>query len=261
MVAPTPVGTPTQAIDSTGAATTITVDKPAGLTDGEVLVVNVTMQSSVSQTVTSWTMPAGFVQAADNDANAFGTHAALFVKPISDAASEPASYTFTMNGTAGQLGDMTAICARWQDADTSNPIEATSIAVNSNSSIITCPSVTTTAPDATYIGGGAQQRSGSISSSDLTMVGSVSSANDVLGNRSTGFMGYVTVPTAGETGTKAFTSSASRDYTALSFALRAAGGSPPPPPPTETSHYRTSTGTWVDASAPAFRSTSDSWVS
>lgn len=85
---PTFVGTPVMVGASSG--TDITITKPAGLADGHMLLAGVRAQGTVA---TAITMPAGWTRAGAPNGAADRAQG-FFYKVVTDAASEPASYTF-----------------------------------------------------------------------------------------------------------------------------------------------------------------------
>ena len=225
-------GTPVTAIDSTGAADTISLTKPAGLADGDVLVAVITLETDASNTIDSWTLDTGWVQitAASSDAHAGNEELGCFYKVVTNAAGEAASYSFTMNGTGNQAGDIAAILVAATGVDTTTPVDATASGIlAAEASTIPFPGLTTTTDSAHYVGAGAQNRSASITyDGAMTKIASVASANGSIGARITAMIGFLEVASAGVVAAQSATSNQTRDYISGSFALKPAGGGSSP---------------------------------
>lgn len=106
--------------------TTPSIDKPASLSNGQVLVLLVTVAVNTGTIST----PSGFLAASGlaQRGSGTGSRSQFFAKQISDAASEPSSYSASYSNAGGcaltlyQIGNVA----------TSSPIEANSAAVNTS---------------------------------------------------------------------------------------------------------------------------------
>jgi len=98
--------------NTSAGATTLAVNKPSNLTNGDVLFISVYSQYG-NGTVTS--APSGFSVAFSWSVRGGG----LYYKVITNAASEPSSYSFTFSGS----GRICLIATRGIGLDTTNPID------------------------------------------------------------------------------------------------------------------------------------------
>ena len=104
--------------------TGITVDKPTGLVDGDVLVAFISAGDDPGGafTCSGWTNPSGYSGAADyqttpgNDGSS-----AVLIKVITDAASEPSTYTF-VNTNSSSI-NIAGFIAAFSGVDNSSPID------------------------------------------------------------------------------------------------------------------------------------------
>jgi hypothetical protein len=119
----------------------IVVERPDGVTAGDVLIANVTFNGGTQvATVTppsNWTL----IQRTDNGID---TGVASYWKAA--GGSEPSTYTWTIEKQTRAIGGIT----RYSGVDTTNPIEATSSAVDRGTTA-TAPSVTTTSSNARVV--------------------------------------------------------------------------------------------------------------
>jgi len=92
---------------ATNYGSSITIDKPAGMQDGDLLVAHV----SVSYSGATVTPPDGWVKEVEGGEE--GQSISLFYKKITNAAGEPADYTFTPGGTRRICGAI--FCLRGQN--------------------------------------------------------------------------------------------------------------------------------------------------
>lgn len=223
-------GTPTTAIDSTGATQSLTVPAPT-LADGDVLLAFISAQKGASLTQ-NWTLPVGFVRIVGNDTATTNEQIAAFYKVITDATAEPADYTFTHDSSGG---DMCGILVPAQGVDLTTPIDAVpnpEYINTSTNAAIPFPDLTTVTNGAHYLAAAHQQRSTAITlNGDLTSLGIISSENETVGGRGTLIAGYVEVETAGAVTGQGATSNQARDSASVAFALRPAtpgqgGGDP-----------------------------------
>ncbi len=134
---------------STAAVTGVTVNVPAGLADGDVLVTQITADNG--PTVTP---PAGWSNVLPSAYLGMGGGARVFVYShvVTSAAAEPASYTWQLSSAQKWNAGMSA----FRGANTTTPFDtAATVASDSTYSAakLTVPEVTTTTPGAMVIGG------------------------------------------------------------------------------------------------------------
>jgi PKD repeat protein len=133
---------------STTAATSVTVNRPAGVATGDVLIAHINVNNAAALT----SAPAGWAPVVDPlSINARATVFAYY-KVVSDAAAEPASYTWPMSAAETWNAGMTA----YRGVDTETPFD-TAAATASNpvtaATSLTVPGVTTTTEGAMVVGG------------------------------------------------------------------------------------------------------------
>jgi hypothetical protein len=125
---------------ATGAfVSSLDVAKPAGLADRDVIVAFV-MCDSTTATITA---PTGFSLVRSTTVSGLAHH--VYVKPIPDAASEPAAYTWGASASIDWHVGMLA----YSGVNLDTPVDVEGVqTVTTGSTTITAPSVTTTAADA-----------------------------------------------------------------------------------------------------------------
>lgn len=116
--------------------TTVTIPKPTGVANGDLLIAHIDGRGTATITCTP---PAGWTQSMSPQARSTSGREFIYHKVISDAGSEPSDYTFTISTSSTHIGDITCI----QNADTSDPINATASGTQSGQSSCQCPSITT----------------------------------------------------------------------------------------------------------------------
>jgi hypothetical protein len=126
----TVAGTPTVA-GATGPVNTITINKPTGVADGDVLVAVLRSSSSGATaefSLTGWTKAAPTTFTASDAASRLH---GIYYKVIPSAASEIAtSYTFTFVGTTGRTTGQIFIA---RGVDNANPVQVASSAYDAAS--------------------------------------------------------------------------------------------------------------------------------
>ncbi|MDQ3870892.1 MAG: hypothetical protein M3301_04655, partial [Chloroflexota bacterium] len=110
------------------------ISKPTGVVAGDVLVAQV-----VNRGTGAITPPSGWTSVRDSVQST--THMTTFSRVA--GAAEPLNYTFTSGNAYGKVGGISA----WSGIDTTNPIDVSSGASGTGTSV-TAPSVTTTKPSA-----------------------------------------------------------------------------------------------------------------
>ncbi len=137
--------------NAVNAATSITIAKPAGTAQGDLLLAIVSHQAGKARNMTP---PSGWTAVPNGDyseANNTRIHAWYHVA----GGSEPSSYTFTLTGGSGE--DTTGGILDITGAKTSAPINASLGQVNSanSSTSVQAPSITTTVPNTLLVFAGA----------------------------------------------------------------------------------------------------------
>jgi len=116
----------------------LTISKPAGLANGDVMLASITVASTASATApTGWTLIGTSLTSGSMRQTIYWRVA---------AASEPASYTWNFTGNQNAVGGIVA----YSGAATTGPI--ISGQANSSSTSITAPTVTTTADNSLVVG-------------------------------------------------------------------------------------------------------------
>lgn len=137
--------------DSSTAAPsqTITINKPTGVADGDLLDLLVAgmEDDQVSRALTSVTAPSGFTLVSEKAAFNASTNrrAWRYRKVITNSGSEPSTYSLTVNySTTGAL-NMAGILVRYSGVDTSTPVDvAGTFDGETSSTTMTVTGVTTT---------------------------------------------------------------------------------------------------------------------
>ncbi|MCU1472277.1 PKD domain-containing protein [Amnibacterium sp.] len=203
-------GASSKATGST-AATAVTITKPTGLVDGDVLVANINADANPSITAPSgWTAVTGALTDS--------TFARVFsyYKVVTTASSEPSSYTFTLSAAEKWNGGITDFhgvdTATVWDTAAATKVSTTSV------STLAVPSVTTVTPGAMLVGGDGVNST----TATLTAPSGWTEAWEGDAGQDVDF-GYKALPTAGATGTSTFTHSTSVSGAAWARALKPAG--------------------------------------
>jgi hypothetical protein len=189
-------GTPTSNANfSFGNATTVT--KPAGLADGELVVA--TISSNKTGTMTG---PAGFT-AGPSTASGGSSKVWTYYKVVTNAASEPASYSFTWTGATAQS---VAWATRVTGANTTTPVETTTATGGGSSTTATVASATTSGPNRLLLAALAVDTTVTVTSASFSPLSSTAAGNW------TGAFGVIVQPTTGATGAQTFTLSSSHSW-------------------------------------------------
>jgi myo-inositol-hexaphosphate 3-phosphohydrolase len=197
----------TSSIANTTATRLLSIPKPAGSGVGDVLVACLALDGTG---VASSGVPAGWTLIAAvpgvTNPKVFGYYHVV-------GASEPATYTWSLSGTVKNGGGI----ARYSGVDVAQPLDAgptTSSAASGTSAVL--PAVTTSAPNAMIVG--CVGINSSAAGTRITSPGGMNEAWDVGGKRHELADGVV--PSAGSTGTRTWTISASRAWAGWLVALR-----------------------------------------
>lgn len=149
-----PLSTVTFRSSSTATAknvTSLSVPKPAGVVQGDVLIARIANRNHVEAVISP---PAGWtVLRSDQSASAVKSWVLWKVA----TGAEPASYAFGFDVSAYVAGSIVA----FSGADPVNPIDAVSGQKNGNSATLAAPAVTTTAADGVAVWFGTQVWAGS----------------------------------------------------------------------------------------------------
>jgi len=122
-------------------STTLTINRPAGVIAGDVMVAGIGIRGAPSITA-----PAGWSLVRTDAAGTYTTQA-IYDRVVT--ASEPASYTWSFSGSVPAAGGI----SDYQGVNTANPVNASAGAgTNSNTLSIVAPSLTTTVPAAQVVG-------------------------------------------------------------------------------------------------------------
>lgn len=122
MAVPTQVGSVTTFASAT-SGNTITLSKPSGLQNGDMLLAFLRANGTTSTndfSLTGWTRRGAAFFASDPAGRVIG----IFAKPITDAANEPATYTFTKSVSEGRRSGAMAI---FRGVDLSDPFVGQSV--------------------------------------------------------------------------------------------------------------------------------------
>lgn len=194
-------------------ATSFVIDKPAGVVDGDFLLLAVSIQAS--QTVTT---PSGWTlyQTSESGTNASNIRDYLYYK---FASSEPSSYTITL-GFSFYAASITA----WTGVDTTTPLEANFINDGSSTSVI-AGGVTTLGADRVglFVFG---QNKFPAGASNLTTPSGTTSRAATDDTNMAHLLVSIPKATAGSTGDKISTSDKNEAWATISISMvPAAGGS------------------------------------
>ncbi|MCD6725894.1 MAG: Ig-like domain-containing protein, partial [Solirubrobacteraceae bacterium] len=217
---PPPTGNPTVRSTSSATAnhpaTSLTIPAPQGSVAGDLLLAVVSHQGG---SIRNMTPPTGWTAVPRTDFYET-TNARIHAWYRIAGAAEPASYKFTLTGGSGMAiaGGVAAIVG----ADPLAPVDASGGQVTgSQSSLLTAPSITTTAPNALLVYGGAVNQpltfvepSGMAEQWDVRTSGQYNIATEVA---------VAGLPSVGATGTRSALLSAKSKGVAILLAIRADG--------------------------------------
>lgn len=216
-----------------GGAGSCAVSVPAGVVDGDVLIVFLGNDSGTAGTLgglTGWTLVRD-----DNDGGGVTLRLASYRRV---ASSEPASYTFTCTGALPLGGVMTA----WSGVDTTTPTDGSNGTVVSGSAgtTISAPSVTTATANGALLCAYMLDNGGANMTSAVTITlpggltdqgGMAPSGTGVVKLRA----GSKSLGAAGATGAQGATNTSEPARAGQQVALRAAAGAATSLPPTRQS--------------------------
>lgn len=177
------------------SSSSVTVNKPSGIVNTDVMIAVVAYASGTLTTPSSWT----------NIFTTVGTNGTVAAYYKVAGGSEPADYTWSIN-TSGSLSVATV---GFYNVNTSTPINISgSQANNTASTTMTAPSVTTTIPETMllYLGGIADPSGGSTT---VLPPGGMTEDSDAGAGTVTTYIAEEIVSSTGATGSRAATISAS----------------------------------------------------
>lgn len=182
------VGTPT--IGESASATSLACNVPAGVTAGELLVAHVTHSKATAVPAqTGWTTGLSLASAASQ---------AVFYRWAT--ASEPASYTFSVN--AGGADRCTATIMRLSGLDSTTPLDVTPVGATATGTSLTHPGVTTVTGDALILWSASRANA-----SNTTTINGPAEVTKLLESTGTGRRHVLfseARPSAGATGSRLF---------------------------------------------------------
>jgi PKD repeat protein len=205
-------GSSTKATASS-ASTSVTLTRPSGLLDGDVLVANIDADANPTMSA----VPAGWT--AVTGALTDTTYARVFsyYHVVAGAAAEPSSYVFRLSAAERWGGGITA----FHGVDGTTPFDtgaATKVITSSATSIVV-PAVTTSTPGAMLVGGvGVNSLT-----TTLTPPSGWTEAWEADGGQDAD-LAYRAMPVAGATGTSAWTPSVGNSGAGWVRALKPAAG-------------------------------------
>lgn len=217
--------------DGSVAASThsVTLNKPTGLATGDCLVVTISGREDdgTGRPLSSEVSFTGFTLVTENAAysSAVVSRKWVFKKVVSDATSEPASYTFTATGNGTNKINLAGIAAAFSGVDTSNSVDASStFDGETTSTTLTFNSVTTsTANTMLVMCGVARRGTPTATFNDGTEIAESAQAGTAgLGGGTTVYMGYLAQAGSGASGDKTATLTESRENDGLIVALKEA---------------------------------------
>ena len=207
-------GTPTSNDNNDFNTTTITVDKPSGVVDGDLMLTFLWSPDDGTNSVTTlsgWTLigSQGDVSSANMMINAFFKVA---------GGSEPADYTWTQANTV-RFG---AVCVKLTGADTADVLDVVTFGADTGfDTDVVCPSVTATDDDGLLV-----TMHGATGGRPYSPPGGHTELFDVYPDFGSdggicGAIGYETLSSSGATGTRTWTRSGSDRDVVGSFIINA----------------------------------------
>lgn len=207
--------------NSTTGGTSLTVNKPSSVVDGDVMVAAITIASN---TITV-TAPSGWTLRNTQTQGSASVSKLLTYYKV--ASSEGANYTWSFSGSIAAVGGIVA----FSGVDTASPIDVYGGQTTASSTSHATPSITTTVANTMLVSihEFASSRNWTPPTGMTEVIDQYSASSAGSGGVSLE-MNYVTQVTAGATGTKTATASSNADRGAtFILALK-----PPPQPPTIT---------------------------
>jgi hypothetical protein len=204
--------------NNASGATSLTINAPAGITNGDVLVAQVTVRGAT----TTITPPSGWsLIRRDNTTGSMGV--ALYYKVV--AGTQSTSFGWTFNSQRQASGGIAA----YAGVDNATPIDASSGRYNDSTATITASSVTATVPNDRLVFFASVTTNASVTfPSGMTRQWNVSTSD------TTSAMADQPLSSAGATGDRVATSGVNNSNIAQLVALKPAATGNPTPTPTFT---------------------------
>lgn len=130
---------------ASGGTAPAVVAKPANLVDGDLLLVSLHYQNNDATSTRAVTPPSGWTYLGPTLAPAPQRPGGLYVKPITNAAGEPSTYTFAHDAAGGSTQRWAITCSRVTGADLTDPtgsVGAFNTTPLSNTASLVLPTVT-----------------------------------------------------------------------------------------------------------------------
>ena len=192
---------------NTTATTSVTIAKPSGTVAGDMLV---SCLASNGTKVSSTGVPAGWTQIA---AVLQGTSTRAFGYYKVAGASEPASYTWTLNASVANSGGI----ARYSGVSATTPVDGTPQSASGTAATSgTVPGITTSAANAMLVG--CMSIDSSSASVTITPPTGMAQAWNLAGKRHA--VADAAQPVVGPSGAKTWTFSGAREWAGWMIALR-----------------------------------------
>jgi PKD repeat protein len=172
----------------------VTITKPAGVANGDVLIAQVTADGAPSVSAA----PAGWTTVVSPMSISSGARVFVYSHVVTNAGAEPASYTWTLSA-AQKWG---AVLSGFHGVDTTTPFDtaaATKVDTTYGATSLAVPSVTTATAGAMLVGGAGLDSS----STAVAPPGAWTETGESSGVQ-TAELAYQARPTAGATGTSTF---------------------------------------------------------
>lgn len=191
-------------------ATGITINKPTGVANGDVLVATISQSTQLTETLTK---PDGWVVVIEDAYDYEYVTCHVFYKVITNSAGEPSSYTWS-GGSADWAGGI----ARYSGVSNTNPSDVSPSSNTGNASPATALGITTITDNAMLVWAISQKNV-----SSFTPPSGFSERYDRYVNSTLNEMADIAQATKGASGNKTATCSA-QSWVAILWALRPAGG-------------------------------------
>ena len=206
-----------------GGSASITVNKPSGTAQNQVMIAIIGVRGGSGVTVTS---PAGWTQLGTNNSTT-DLRSSVFYKV--SGASEGADYTFTLSTSQKAAG----VISTYSGVDTSSPIDVHGVDVQPSSTIVFTGAVTTSIGRTRLVMLGSKARAATFSATDGMLRGqSASTGGIATSNVSVGIEDYPYEDT-GYTGIQGIAAGGQSAAT-IGYNVALKPGSPAPPDPTLT---------------------------
>jgi hypothetical protein len=206
---------------STVSGSSMTINRPAGVAQDDILIAQITVKGT--QTITP---PSGASAWTLIDSSTSGTGGneitqAVYWRLVGVLASEPGSYTWSWSSSDRATGGIGV----FRDVDTADPIDVSGVRINDGSSTVTLPTLTTSSANAMLVALLGSSRAGNNHGAATGMTEAYELNSGAGPNGTNSSMDSLVQASAGSTGVKTATSSSAVDNIAHLIALRASGAS------------------------------------